>query len=234
MAEHLARASYSGVRTIPNGVGAMAEQYKFLTTSDLDDLYDPPFPPVIKSVKEYLTDFHIRYLERATFFCLATESDDGVDCSPRGGDAGLVHVIDSTTVCFADWPGNNKIASLRHITRNGRVAMLFIFPGLDVFMRINGQAGVTVDAPVLDLLSEGSRRPKTAIVVRVDRVFFHCGKAIKRADLWNADRHIDRKSVPSPGVMMKKLAELEDVDPKDLDEKYETSLRDDLYSDSDH
>lgn len=212
----------------------MLSDLRLLTTEDLEALYAPPFPPVVKSTKKHLTDFHIEYLQKATFFCLSTGSDAGLDCSPRGGDAGLVQVIDQKTVCFADWPGNNKIASLRNIVKTGRVGMLFIFPGLDVFMRINGWAGVTVDEGVLERLSENSRHPKTAIVVSVESVFFHCGKAIKRAGLWDAEKHIDKSSVPSPGVMMKALAEIEDVEPDDLDKKYEMSLKNDLYTESEH
>ena len=207
----------------------MVDEIEFLTREEINALYSPPHDPVVKSVKEFLTDFHIQYLRKATFFCLATGSSDGMECSPRGGDPGLVQVIDSKTVCFADWPGNNKIASLRNISEHESVAMLFIFPGLDVFMRINGRAGVTVDETTLDRLSEGSRRPKTAVVVRIDSVFYHCGKAINRAGLWKEESRIEKSSVPSPGVLMKELAKMEDVAPSELDRQYDEAMKQGLY-----
>jgi predicted pyridoxine 5'-phosphate oxidase superfamily flavin-nucleotide-binding protein len=141
----------------------MSNQFKLLSTDEIEALYAPPHPPVVKAVKDHLTDFHLQYIEKATFFCLATGTEEGLDCSPRGGEPGFVRVIDPKTVCFADWPGNNKIASLRNLTERDQVAMLFLFPGLDIFMRINGRAGVTVDEPLLEQLTEDNRRPKTAI-----------------------------------------------------------------------
>jgi predicted pyridoxine 5'-phosphate oxidase superfamily flavin-nucleotide-binding protein len=141
-------------------------------------------------------------------------------------------VIDPKTVCFADWPGNNKIATLRNLTERDQVAMLFLFPGLDIFMRINGRAGVTVDEPLLEQLTEDNRRPKTAIVVMVDYVFYHCGKAINRARLWKPDAQLERRSLPSPGVMMKELAKIEDLASEDLDRKYDDAMKHELYTGS--
>jgi PPOX class probable FMN-dependent enzyme len=210
----------------------MSNQFKLHSTDEIEALYAPPHPPVVNAVKDHLTDFHLQYIEKATFFCLATGTDEGLDCSPRGGEPGFVRVIDPKTVCFADWPGNNKIASLRNLTERDQVAMLFLFPGLDIFMRINGRAGVTVDEPLLEQLTEGNRRPKTAIVVMVDYVFYHCGKAINRARLWKPDAQLERRSLPSPGVMMKELAKIEDLASEDLDRKYDDAMKHELYTSS--
>ncbi|MDT1853164.1 pyridoxamine 5'-phosphate oxidase family protein, partial [Acinetobacter baumannii] len=76
-------------------------------------------------------------------FCLATSGDNGLDASPRGGPPGFVRVLDPHTVAFADWPGNNRIESMRNLAQDERVGMLFLFPGLDVFLRINGIARVS-------------------------------------------------------------------------------------------
>ncbi len=202
---------------------------KYLTTEQLETLYAAPHQPVLKANRDYLTGFHIEYLKKATFFCLATGSDSGMECSPRGGDPGLVHVIDPKTICFADWPGNNKIASLRNITVDQRVGLLFIYPGLDVFMRINGRAGVTVDTSILQRLTERNRIPKTAVVVLIDSVFYHCGKAINRAKLWRSESRIDKRSVPSPGVMMRELAKMEEASSAELDNQYDDAMKHDLY-----
>lgn len=196
---------------------------------DLDALYAPPGEMVLKAMTRHLTDFHIDYLARATFFCLATGREAGLDASPRGGAPGFVKALDRTTVAFADWPGNNRIESMRNIVAEDRVALLFLFPGLDIFMRLGGRARVSVDPRLLDRLLEGQRRPKSAIVVQIEEALFHCGKAINRGRLWDAEGHIDRKSLPSAGVMMKTLAAIDDLDPQAFDAHYDDAMKNDLY-----
>ena len=182
-----------------------------------------------------LIDFHRDYLRVATFFCLATGSARGLDASPRGGQPGFVHALDDHHVAFADWPGNNRIESLRNLEGDERVGMLFLFPGLEIFMRINGRARATTDAALLVRLTEGSKRPKTAIVVAIDEVLFHCGKAINRAGLWRADRHVDREALPTPGRMVEALNAAAQGRAADaaaagqLDAHYSHGVRHDLY-----
>src|SRR5689334_21398058 len=117
-----------------------------LPPPDLDRLYDPPQERIQKAVMPELISFHRDYLAQATFFCLATGRDTGLDASPRGGPPGFVKVLDAKTVAFADWPGNNRIESMRNLLEDDRLGMLFLFPGLDVFMRINGRGRITEDA----------------------------------------------------------------------------------------
>lgn len=207
----------------------MIDGITFLGNDDLNALYSPPGEPVVKAIRNHLTDFHIDYLRQATFFVLATGNGTGLDASPRGGSTGIVQILDNKTVCFADWPGNNKIESLRNIARFPQVGMVFLFPGLDIFMRINGKAGITIDPRVLDRLKEGGRIPKAAVVVAVEEILFHCGKAINRAGLWKPESLIDRKAVPSPGVMLKALAEIEDIPAEVLNEVYDKGMVEDLY-----
>ena len=135
---------------------------------DLDALYSPPAEFIQKAVMRHLLPFHAAYIERATFFCLATGRADGLDASPRGGSPGFGRVIDARTVAFADWPGNNRIESMRNLKEDARAALLFIFPGLEIFLRINGHAGVSTDAGLLGLLAESGKIPKTAITVHID------------------------------------------------------------------
>jgi len=145
---------------------------------DLGALYAPPAERIQKAVLDRLVDVHQEYLRVATFFCLATASDDGLDASPRGGPPGFVRVLDPQTVAFADWPGNNRIASMRNLQQDERVGMLFLFPGLDVFLRINGIARVSAWPELLARLQENGKAPKTATVVRVKKC---CSIAEKRA-----------------------------------------------------
>jgi len=206
-----------------------------LPRPDLDALYDPPAERIQKAVLDRLIDFHRAYLAVATFFCLATGSERGLDASPRGGPPGFVHALDDRHVAFADWPGNNRIESLRNLETDDRVGMLFLFPGLEMFMRINGRARATTDDALLDRLTEGGKRPKTATVVAIDEVLFHCGKAVNRAGLWRPERHVDRSALPTPGRMVEALnaaaqARAPDALAADqMDAHYAHAVRHDLY-----
>lgn len=177
---------------------------------DLDALYAPPADRIQKAVLDHLADFHADYLCAATFFCLASAGPDGLDASPRGGPPGFVHMLDAHTIAFADWPGNNRIESLRNLQTDDRIGMLFLFPGLEIFMRINGRARVVTDRDLLAQLKEGDKLPRTATVVRVDQVLFHCGKAINRAALWQPEAHLQRDAVPGIGTMMAAFAKMAD------------------------
>lgn len=196
---------------------------------DLDQLYDPPMERIQKSVLPELIGFHREYLAKATFFCLATGRDQGLDASPRGGPAGFVRVLDAKTVAFADWPGNNRIESMRNLEADDRLGMLFIFPGLDVFMRINGHGRVTTDETLRAALAEGTKIPKTAVVVTVDEVLFHCGKAANRARLWDPASLLDRRSLPTPGQMVAAMNSQGAADAAVMDAHYDHAVRNDLY-----
>ncbi|MEK8032915.1 MSMEG_1061 family FMN-dependent PPOX-type flavoprotein [Ideonella sp. DXS29W] len=204
-------------------------------TPDLDALYDPPAERIQKAVLDHLVPFHMEYLKVATFFCLATGSEGGLDASPRGGPPGFVHVLDSRTIAYADWPGNNRIESLRNLARDDRLGMLFLFPGLEIFMRINGRGRISTEPALLATLKEGERHPKTATVVTIDQVLFHCGKAINRAKLWNDDSRVARHALPSVGQMVSELNRLSgaeamsDDDIVQVDNHYQQVVRTDLY-----
>ncbi|WP_426077095.1 MSMEG_1061 family FMN-dependent PPOX-type flavoprotein [Janthinobacterium sp. PSPC3-1] len=200
-----------------------------MTNVNLSELYAPPSDMIVKAVLDHLLPFHLSYLKAATFFCLASGSADGLDASPRGGAAGFVHALDNKTVAFADWPGNNRIASLTNLQSDDRIGMLFLFPGLEIFMRINGHAAMSMHPELLRALAEGARLPKTAIVVKIDEVLFHCGKAINRAKLWHPDSMLDRKSLPSPGEIVAAITGADSATAQAMNEGYYTAIRGNLY-----
>lgn len=200
-----------------------------MTNVNLSELYAPPSDMIVKGVLDHLLPFHLSYLKAATFFCLASGSADGLDASPRGGAAGFVHALDNKTVAFADWPGNNRIASLTNLQSDDRIGMLFLFPGLEIFMRINGHAAISTHPELLQALAEGARLPKTAIVIKIDEVLFHCGKAINRAKLWHSDSMLDRKSLPSPGEIVAAITGADSATAQAMNEGYYTAIRGKLY-----
>lgn len=200
-----------------------------MTGADLDHFYAPPHESVQKAVLPHLVSFHEAYIAAATFFCLASGREQGLDASPRGGPAGFVKVIDPHHVAFADWPGNNRIETMRNLVEDDRLAMLFLFPGLEVFLRINGRGRISVEPELLAALKEGPKTPKTAILVSIDQVLFHCGKAINRARLWDAAARIERSSLPSIGQMKAALTGGTPAEAEAADGQYYEAIRNDLY-----
>lgn len=206
------------------------------TPIDLDALYAPPAERIQKAVLDHLVDFHADYLKAATFFCLASAGPSGLDASPRGGAPGFVRMLDAHTVAFADWPGNNRIESMRNLQTDDRVGMLFLFPRMEIFMRINGRARIVTDTVLLAELQEGGKTPKTATVVTVEEVLLHCGKAINRAGLWHADAQLARGALPTVGAMMAALAKMTDAGAhtsaeqvEQVNTHYAHGVRTDLY-----
>jgi len=144
-------------------------------------------------------DKHARdFIARAPFVCLGTQSADGrADVSPRGDPAGFVRILDDKTLAIPDRPGNNRLDSLSNIIANPNVGLLFIIPGFDDTLRVNGQAHLTTDPDLLAQMTVNNRLPNLAIIVEVSEIFLHCAKAFRRSNLWNPASFQNRKEMPS-------------------------------------
>ena len=178
-------------------------------------------------------DRHARaFIARSPFLCLGTQSPDGLaDVSPRGDPRGFVKVLDDRTLLIPDRPGNNRLDSQRNILANPAVGLLFMIPGFDDTLRVNGRAQLTRDPELLALLEVKDRRPTIAIAVTVAEVFLHCAKAFRRSRLWDPAEHQDRREMPSlPQIILdqttgapedpEEIARLE----SDLEEEYRKSM----------
>ena len=172
------------------------------------------------------------FIRRAPFVCLGTQNTDGkADVSPRGDPVGFVRILDDRTLAIPDRPGNNRLDSLANIVANPNVGLLFIIPGFDDTLRVNGQATLTTDPEVLDRMSVNDRVPKLAIVVRVREVFLHCAKAFRRSRLWDPAHLQQRGEMPSLVKIIldqttgapDDAAQMRKLDDK-LEEDYKTSL----------
>lgn len=152
----------------------------------------------IKKMQRRL-DRHARaFIARSPFLCIGTQNPDGkADVSPRGDPAGFVKVLDPQTLAIPDRPGNNRLDTLVNILANPSVGILFIVPGFDDTLRVNGQASLSTDPDLLATMSVEGRAPKLAIVVRVSEAFLHCAKAFRRSKLWNPEQFQDRREMPS-------------------------------------
>ena len=187
---------------------ASAFQDHLVTTMDaLERLYDQPYGPSLAKEADRITPHYRAFIEAAPFFALASAGPDGFDCSPRGDAPGFVRVHDEKTLLIPDRRGNNRIDTLRNIMHDPRVALLFLIPGCGETIRVNGRAAISADAELARSFTVNNDKvPRTVIIVSVDRVFYQCAKAIVRSKLWDASRHVDRKSLPSAGTILADLS----------------------------
>lgn len=138
------------------------------------------------------------FISRSPFLCIGTQDlNEKADVSPRGDPVGFVKILDERTLAIPDRPGNNRLDTLVNIIANPTVGLLFIIPGFDDTLRVNGQATLTTDPRLLVSMTVNDRVPKLAIVVEVSEVYMHCAKAFRRSHLWSADHFQDRSEMPS-------------------------------------
>jgi PPOX class probable FMN-dependent enzyme len=174
--------------------------------AELDSIYGTPLETSLAKEVPFVTPHYRAMIEASPFATLATAGPEGLDCSPRGDLPGFVRVVDAKTLIMPDRHGNNRIDSLRNIVRDPRVALLFLIPGSGNTLRINGRGQLTNDPDLLVSFAVVGKPPRTVIVIAVETVYFQCARAIVRSDLWNPDKHIDQKSLPSAGEILAALS----------------------------
>lgn len=172
------------------------------------------------------------FIARSPFLCLGTQSPDGrADVSPRGDPKGFVRVLDPRTIALPDRPGNNRLDSLSNIVANPNVGLLFLIPGFDETLRVNGTARLVTEPGLLASLQVNGRSPTLAIVVSITEVFLHCAKAFRRSGLWDPGQAQSRAEMPTlmqmlldqTGEAPKDKAEMQKIDAG-LEEAYRTSM----------
>ena len=137
-------------------------------------------------------------IRRSPFVCIGSQGvAAGADVSPRGDPPGFVQILDDRTLAIPDRPGNNRVDTLLNILENDRVGLLFIIPGFDDTLRVNGRAVLTNEPQLMADMAVNGRSPGLAIVVKVDEVFVHCAKAFRRSHLWSPDHLQKRSEMPS-------------------------------------
>ncbi|MDP6786090.1 MAG: pyridoxamine 5'-phosphate oxidase family protein [Rhodospirillales bacterium] len=173
------------------------------TLSALREIYREPSAVARRKEFDKLDDFCRQFIARSPFVCIATTAADGTaDCSPRGDPPGSVKVLDERTIMIPDRKGNNRLDTLTNVLANPGVGLLFLVPGIDETLRVIGHGEIVSDDAVLAPLAMSGRVPSSALKVTVQKVFFHCGKALIRARLWNPETRIDRDSFPTLGRIL--------------------------------
>ena len=168
------------------------------SAEEVAELYGPPVRAVVSKIIDHL-DGHCRdFIARSPFVLVGTADERGnCDVSPKGGPAGFVAVIDDRRLAIPDAPGNRLVYSLRNVVAGGRVGLLFLIPGMEETLRVNGRAWLTRDPAVLEALSSEVKPPKVAVGVEVEEAFLHCAKAFKRSGLWRPAEWPDRAGLAS-------------------------------------
>ena len=160
------------------------------------------------SLRKEVDFIHPKYramIEASPFAILATAGPDGLDASPRGDPPGFVAVEDDRTLLVPERRGNNRIDSLRNILADPRVALIFLIPGAGETLRVNGKASITTDPKLLERLAMNGKPPQCVIVVKVDKVFFQCARAIQRSKLWQAPPA--ERTIPTAGAVLEALTD---------------------------
>ncbi|MDX1483599.1 MAG: pyridoxamine 5'-phosphate oxidase family protein [Alphaproteobacteria bacterium] len=173
----------------------------FAVTSleDLREIYAPPRATAIDKETDHVTDPGRAFIAASPFLILATASETGVDCSPKGDAPGFVQLLDDHTILIPDRPGNNRIDGMKNIIDNPNVGIIFMVPGSNWTYRVNGAARISTDPELLGRFEVRGKLPRAVIIVSVEQAFSHCPKAFVRAKLWDADTKNLPDSVPNQG-----------------------------------
>jgi PPOX class probable FMN-dependent enzyme len=173
---------------------------------DLEELRELYGPPSERSVKKQLTRFdkHCRaFIARSPFLVMASSDPSGrCDASPKGDAPGFVQVLDDQTLLIPDRLGNNRVDTIGNLLERPGVGLIFFVPGLNETLRVNGRARITTDPALLEPLAVNGKVPRSGILVAAEEVYFHCGKALIRSDLWNPEKQLCRSEFPSLGRIL--------------------------------
>ncbi len=199
------------------------------STDELAELYRSPGALVKAKVRSGIDEGSAKFITTAPFLVISTTGEDGRnDASPRGGPSGFVKILDDNYVAIPDLNGNNLIDTIRGVVANGRAGVIFIVPGQNETLRLNGDAWVTTDDAVLDRWHDELRRPTSAIVVRADEVYIHCAKAFRRSHLWDPTTWDQYADAPDCVAILETQGLLTGIDPaavrEDLDKGYVAGL----------
>ena len=186
----------------------MGSDHLITTIEDLEKVYSGDvYPPAKAKETDRIISAYRELIEAAPFFALASNGPGGLDCSPRGDPAGFVRIADDKTLLVPDRRGNNRIDTLRNLVHDPRVALLFLIPGCSETLRVIGRASISIDPALTQQFMMEGKSPRSVLVVTVEAVFFQCAKAIVRSKLWDASRHVDRKSLPTAGMILADLTD---------------------------
>jgi len=182
------------------------QSIKDITT--LEALYGTPGAAATRKVARRMTPTYRAWIMASRLCVLTTVGPDGTDGSPRGDDGPVVLELDAGTLAMPDWWGNNRMDSLRNIVSDGRVSLMFIVPGSNNVVRVNGTAVVSADDALRQKFAKGDRLPATVIVISINEIYSQCARALLRAKTWNSgDQSV---GLPTIGDMLAEMTDGEE------------------------
>jgi PPOX class probable FMN-dependent enzyme len=197
-----------------------------MSEAQLREHYDAPMQRAVRKELQHLDEMARRLIAVAPIVLVASHDADGrCDVTPRGGQPGFVTVLDDDHVAIPDATGNNRLDTLRNVVATGHAGLIFLIPGRDQTLRVNGAACIS-DAPeLLDRLTPVGKPPKTAIVVRADEVYAHCPKALVRSRLWNPAAWPSAAEQPTPAEVSHAHMRDASLTVADVERQQEESLK---------
>ena len=175
------------------------DPHRIASLDQLAQVYDAATSKTAAKKIDHIDKHCQAIIAASPFMLLATSSEEGADCTPRGDPPGFVQVADRHTLLIPDRRGNNLLDSLRNVVLNPEVGLLFLVPGMTETLRVNGTGHLTTDPEICARFEMQGALPRSVLVVSVREAYLHCPRAILRADLWNPERYVDRASLPTMG-----------------------------------
>ncbi|WP_296422573.1 MSMEG_1061 family FMN-dependent PPOX-type flavoprotein [Yoonia sp.] len=166
----------------------------------LEALYGAPGHASLIKVADRLTPLYADWIMRSRFCVVSTVGADGTDGSPRGDDGPVVQALDAKTLLLPDWRGNNRIDTLRNIVTDGRISLMFLVPGSNNVVRVNGVAVVSVAPDLLARFDQNGHQPRSVVVITIAEVYSQCARALLRARTWAAGD--ESAGLPSVGAIL--------------------------------
>jgi uncharacterized protein len=163
----------------------------------------PADGPIRKELRAL--DAHCRrFIENSPFVLIGSSDRDGnADVTPKGDMPGFVAILDDTTIAIPDRPGNNRLDTWENIVVNPAVGLLFLIPGMNETLRVNGHGRITADQGLREQLAVDGRLPATVLVVEIKACYMHCAKAFMRSKLWTPESWPPREAMPTLGEMLR-------------------------------
>jgi uncharacterized protein len=179
---------------------------EYLTDLDaLHALYGTPVEASQIKVTNHLIPTYATFVTASRFVILTTVGDDGTDASPRGDDGPVVRILDPQTLALPDWRGNDRLDSLRNILRDGRVSLMFMIPGVNNVLRLNGTAKLTADADLRASFARDGKLPRTVAIITIAEVYSQCARALIRSALWSGGDQ--SAGIPTVGDMLRDVTD---------------------------
>ena len=206
--------------------------FRDLITSEqeLRELFGEPSEVALKKEKSALNETMRAFIAASPFVVLATSSPDGrCDVSPKGDAPGFVRVLDDKHLAVPDRIGNNRVDGHRNVVANGHVGLIFLIPGREDTLRVNGRACLTRDPELLATMMVQGKPPKLAIGVEVEECFMHCAKAFKRSRLWQADAWPSATAAPSMAEILMETVKPVGMTLDDMEKRLEEGYRTRMY-----